>query len=390
MMFRRVRYPLVALLVGVVAGCGGLAPPAASTGSPQFTTPVSPVTGCGAQSHVDPADRSPQRAVARCEAGTPAPAPLPQRELVRLAAQSKGEYLAPVLLGIANGEFEKENLQVEISAVSFADALPQLVSGGLDVSQGGPYASLVNGAGSGLGVRWVLGNYAPSHGGEVDVPQAGLWFRRDAFTDPAHPGLANLVDRRPVVANTQGSGTPAAYWMERAFRAAGIDYADVEFQQLGSADQVTALRSGAVQGAFLVDPYWQQIADDPAFVQVAVQDREVNGGMFYGTRLLQERPDIGEAFARAYIRTINSYLAGNYKSDTATIAALAQQAGVPAEVMARGTPLLFDWQIPQGLTDDLQRTYIALGAVRTISEPLPEDQLATRAFYDRAVGHAEG
>lgn len=375
---------LVALLA--LAACATTAT-TSSGGRPTFAGPVTPVAGCAAKAHTDEADQSPGRPIARCDPGSPAPQPLAQRTKVVVTAQSKGEYYAPVLVGLAKGEFAKENLDVQLSIVSFADSLPQLASGGIDIAMGGPYASVVNAVNSGFDIRWVLGNFEPPHGGDVGTPQSGLWFRRDAFTDPAHPSMATLKTHTPVVANTQGSGTPAALWLQRAFQAGGIDYSAVQFQSLAPSDQVAALRSGAVQGAFLVDPYWRQLAGDPSFVQLAVQPKEVNGGMFYGPNLLDKHTDVGLAFARAYLRTINTYLAGNYKADSSVMTALAAQMGVGVDVAERGDPLVFDWEVPAGLYTDLQNIYIKTGTVPNLTAPLPEDKLVSRDFYERAVGY---
>jgi NitT/TauT family transport system substrate-binding protein len=384
------RLPAAALVAAaaltLTVACSS-ATPTTGGAEPTFAAPAGPVAGCGPQAASDPTERSASRQPARCAAGSPAPAPLAQRQKVTLAAQTKGEYLAPVLVGMAKGEFEKENLDVELASVPFADALPQLASGTIDMAQGGPYASVVNAVQTGFDVRWALGNFFPPHGGDVATPQSGLWFRRDAFTDPAHPSLAALKTKPPVVANTQGSGTPAVLWLEKAFREAGIDFSTVQFQSLAPADQVTALQSGAVQGAYLLDPYWRQIGADPAFVQLAVQPREVNGGIFYGPSLLGQRADVGEAFARAYIRTINTYLQGDYKKTSDVVAALAQQIGTTPDVIAKGDPLVFDWEVPSGLYTDLEKLYIQLGTAKTVTAPIAEDKLVTRTFYDRAVGH---
>jgi NitT/TauT family transport system substrate-binding protein len=352
-----------------------------------FSAPARPVSGCGAAASTDPANRSPDRVVAWCDPGSPAAQPLPTRTKLTVAAQSRGEYLAPLLVGMAKGEFAKENLDIEPVVVPFSDALPQLASGAIDLAHGGPYASVVNAVKNGIDIRWVLGNYSPPHGGDPASPQSGLWFRRQAFTDPAHPSLATLTVRPPVVANTQGSGTPAVYWLEKAFRGSGIDYKSVQFQSLAPTDQVTALRTGAVSGAYLVDPYWRQIADDPAFIQVAVPEKEVNGGMFYGPSLLGKRADAGLAFARAYIRTINTYLRGNYKADPDVSAVLAKQMGTDVQVVQRGEPLVFDWEVPANLYTDLEQLYIKTGTAQGLTAPAEEAKLVSRTFYRRAVGH---
>jgi NitT/TauT family transport system substrate-binding protein len=386
---RRSLLALGSLLALVAAGCGDDSGTAAEnqTTSTAPSSEVTAVAGCGDEAYTDQADRSDSRPIARCDTGAPAPKPLAAKTTVKLAAQTKGEYLAPVYLAQAFGEFEKENLEVEIVGLSFADAMPQLAQGRLDAVNGGPFASFINGVAAGQPIKWALANYSPPSGGDVSVPQSGLWVRRDAFSDPDDPDLAELDDNDLRVANTQGAGTVAIYWMERALADVGISYGDVNMQVVPPGDQVAAMKNEAIAGAYLLDPYWRQAsAEDSEFAQMAVQPKEPNGGIFFGPNLTEKDPEVGEAFARAYIRTINTYLAGDYKKDQRVVDALAAAIGVPAESLSAGVPLTFEWEIREGLLDEVQPLYIKYGSVTSTATPVPEDQLVDRSFYMAAVG----
>ncbi|HEV8298102.1 MAG TPA: ABC transporter substrate-binding protein [Acidimicrobiales bacterium] len=362
-------------------------PPTTPTATPTSAPASTGVAGCGATAFTDQKDRTDTRTIARCDAGAPAAKPLPTKTTIKLAAQTKGEYLAPVYLAQAFGEFEKENLEVELVAISFSDAIPQLAAGRLDAVNGGPFAAFINGVVGGLDLKWVVANYSPPKGGQVSVPQSGLWVRRDAFTNPQSPDLSELKAKKLKVANTQGAGTVAIYWLERAMTKAGISYGDVDFQVVPPADQVTALKNNAISGAFLLDPYWRQAATDTAaYAQVAVQPKEPNGGIFFGPNLLLKDPAVGEAFVRAYVRTINTYLAGDYKKDPKIIDALAKAIGVTTDSLSTGDPLTFEWEIREGLLDEVQPLYIKYAAVTSTKTPLPESKLVDRTFYAKVVG----
>ena len=49
--------------------------------------------------------------------------------------------------------------------------------------------------------------------------------------------------------------------------------------------------------------------------------------MSMGKSLLKDKPEVGQAFARAYIRTINTYFAGNYHQDDKVMAVFPATVG---------------------------------------------------------------
>lgn len=367
----------------------GLAACTSSRGGDGSSTPsqgpIVAVAGCGAAAHTDPAIRSTSRSIARCAPGAPAPKKLAQPHTITLAAASKGEYSAPVLLGMDKGEFAKENLTVKFVQMPASDAIVQLASGKVDVDLGAPYVSFVNGVASGLDLRLTLANYSPLHGGDASTPQSGLWVRRNAFSDRQTPNLAQLKGQK--ICNTLGNGTVAVYWMQKAMHSAGISLKDVTWSALAPADCVTALQQGAVAAAYLLDPFWSQIKSQPdKYALAAAQPNEPNGGVIFGPNLLQKDRDVGEAFARAYIRTINTYIQPGYHKDATVVDALAKEIGVQPSVITDGDELKFEWEWRSGLLDDLQKTFRELGT--QTGSTMPDDKLVDRSFYNQAVGYS--
>lgn len=340
------------------------------------------VEGCGPEAVTDQADRTNERTIAHCEPGAPAAQPLAEPATITLSAATQGEYLAPVLLGIAMGEFERENLTVEIVQMPFSDAMVQMASGQVDAANGGPFASYTNAVGSDINIKWVLANYSPGAGGDLSVPQAGLWVRRDAFSDPENPDLAELAGQH--IANSLGLGTVAVYWLGAAFEEAGLSFDDITFDALQPADQFTALESGAVAGAYMLDPFWNQAAESDEYMLAAISPKEPTGGIFFGPNLLEDDPDVGAAFTRAYIRTINTYLQPGYQDDEDVVQTLAEVIPVDPQSILDSPELAFEWEIREGLMAEVQSWFIEL-EVQTVPE-LSEEQLVDRSFYLDAVG----
>lgn len=392
---RRKRVRLVVALLGVfglvAVGCGsddggGSAAPSTTASKPSAN--AHGVKGCE-HGHTDPSDLSADRQVARCEPGAPAPKPLAEPATVTFASQFKLEFMSPVLLADSMGEFKKENITFKFVNLPFADAVPQLAQGAVDVGVGGIEGALFNAGEQGLGVKLVVGNYWPKDAGDYDVPQTGLWCRRDKFSQPSSPDFSEVENMS--IGTSVGKGSSSIYYSsEMLSRRAKkqVDLAKADIRQVPSSDMVTALKNGAIDCGILLDPLWIQVKDDPAFVQAATQTPgEPLGGLFFGKSMLVDKPDVGEAFLRAVIRTINTYFAGDYHKNAETVAAIAKAIDQPVENVTRTPSLLMDWEIREGTTDRMQKLFIRLGVLQ-FKTPVPEKDVVDRGPYSRAVGWA--
>jgi NitT/TauT family transport system substrate-binding protein len=350
-------------------------------------TTVAAEEGCGADAVTDPTLLDPDRPVARCPAGFPEPQPLPERETVRLSSSFRLEFNSPMLLADTLGEFDRENIDIEFITLPYSDAAPQLASGDIDVAVGGFEIALFNAGFNDLPIRAVLGNYFPPHAGDYSVPQTGLWCRRDAFSTPDDPDPAETQSMR--WASSVGRGSAAVYYSitELMERVPDFNIDDLQVDIVPSADTVTALQNGAIDCGVILDPLWLQLAEDPAYVQMATQTPgEPLGQYSFGRRLLEDRRDIGEAVARAYIRTVNTYFSGDYHQDPEVMQAIADATELPLERLTQVDSLVMDWEIREGTTDRMQQLFIDLGVITDYDTPVPEEQIIDRSFYLAAVG----
>lgn len=340
--------------------------------------------GCGEESVTPVGDRSPGRSVARCEAGYPKAQPLGELTKVSVVTKWKAEFVAPILVGIEFGEFAAENLEIEFVDLGFADSLAELDSCNLDFGVGGTEAALHNAINNGVDVKMILGNYYPPDAGDLSVDQTGLWARRDAFSDPDNPDLAELSGQK--IASAVGLGSVISYPIGASLKASGVSLLDMTVEKIGSSDMVLALENDAVQAAWLLDPHWLAAAENPDLVMVATQTPgEALGGIYVGPCLRGDNRDVGLAFARAYIRTINTHLNGAYQSNPEVVAALVNQSGYPEGAFTGTGELTFDWELKQGTSTDAQSFYIEYESVE-YSEPISEDDVYDRSIYLDAIG----
>ncbi|MGY1437857.1 ABC transporter substrate-binding protein [Streptomyces reniochalinae] len=338
---------------------------------------IEPAPGCGERSWTDPARTGENRSPARCEAGAPAPRKLKKTRALTIATSTlTAEYVAPLQIAIREGEFAREGLDVELKVLPTPEALPLLAKGEIDALWAAPEAAVVNGINSGFDIRWVAGNFSPA-----PKSKSGLWVR---LRKDEKPTSVSLADRK--IATLIGKGSVISYPMDTLLSEHGADMESMSFRQLGSSDVLTALTSGAVDAAWLLDPVWRRVEDDRKYTFLGGQPPgEPLGGALFGPGLLSADVDAGVALLRAYIRTINTYFAGDYKKDPAFVAELAKILKQDPKVITAVPALRMDWEIRKGTTDRLQKAYRDAGV--TEGEPVPEARLVDRRLYAEAVGH---
>lgn len=354
------------------------------------TANVATTPGCEKKGYTVQDNRADNRAVARCDKNTPAPKPLAQETTIKLATSFKLEFNSPIAVADQLGEFKKENLKIEWINLSYANSIAQLHQGTVDVAVGGFEIALYNAGNQGLNTRVVLGNYYPPDASNYSKAQTGLWCRRDAFTTPANPNFKELESKKWGTA--AGRGSSAMYYSvaELKKRVPGFNYKTVDVQTIPSVDIPTALKNKGIDCGILLDPIWIDFKNDPAFVLAASQTPgEPLGQMSFGKNLLQDKRDVGEAFVRAYIRTINTYFDGDYHKNTQVMAEIQKFTGQSAEVfnkLAGEASLVFDWEVRVGTLKDIQDLFLEFNLMPDIKTAVPEDKLIDRGFYQNVVG----
>ncbi|WP_405777389.1 ABC transporter substrate-binding protein [Streptomyces sp. NBC_00859] len=338
--------------------------------------PVKAVAGC-AKGWTDPADLAPGRAPARCVKGAPAPRPLAKkRRLVLATGTLAAEYVAPLEVAVEKGEFKKEGLDVRLKVLPTPDALPLLAKGDIDAQWAAPEAAVMNGIRGGFDIKWVAGNFSPD-----PASKSGLWAR---LKNGETASSVSMKGRR--MGTMIGKGSVVTYAMEKALQQHGGGLNSIGFQQLGSADVLTALQNGGVDSAWLLDPVWRKVDGNAKYTFLGGQPLgEPLGGLLFGPNLLAKDPDAGVAFLRAYIRTVNTYFAGDYKADKGFTASLAKLLKTDEPVLTSTPSLRMDWEIRKGTTDRLQKAYRDAGVSQ--GDPIPEDKVVDRDLYGEAVGH---
>jgi NitT/TauT family transport system substrate-binding protein len=349
-----------------------------SQAAPQLPDDVG--DGCGSAGLTDAADLDGARPVARCAAGYPEPRPLGTTAArLRVAVTQRSEAAAPVLVADRLGEFAAEGLDVEIVDQRATEAFAALAAGDVDVVAGPVDAPFFDAVNAGAGARWVLGGTLSTAPGDTDVPQAGLWFRSELVD--RRGGQEQWNDLAGMTMGLDAGWRSAAVYPVATVTAQGdLSLNDVDLVAVAGDQAVDRLLDGKLAAAWIDQPAWTRVADSDGFELAAtLPATEPIDGTMMSNRLLGSDREVGLAYARAVIRTINTYLTGDYHQDDDVMTALADAIGNDADELAATPALLFDWEIRAGTTARLQDALVELGGV-AYERPLAERDLVDRTI----------
>lgn len=312
--------------------------------------------------------------------GSLEPQPLAEKTKVVISMASTSETYASLLLAIESGEFEKENLDVEIVNLLSPDAMAALVEGEIDASAVVLGATTFNAIAQGAPIRLVMNSGANS-------ADTGFWIRTELL-DGAPESL-----RGKTIAGTYGWTTPSMTTVKDYLATAGLTTDDVQMEILSAEDAALALDAGSIDGAWLTTPtHLPLVASGNAQKVAGYEPGQISTGFLFGDRLLNKNPEIGQAFVRAIIRTTTNYLSGDYKQDPEIGPMLAAALGVSLEDLQVTESLefkLFDTETMLNeqtkLYTNAQEMWIGMGEILTFEEPLTGEQYLDWSFVQRIL-----
>ncbi|HEX6237631.1 MAG TPA: hypothetical protein VFZ68_10585 [Acidimicrobiales bacterium] len=366
---------VVAALVGVLVAyelgddVGGAEEPGPAMAGPR--EPDSPGPGCTGTGRTDPDLMHADRMVARCAPGAPAPEPLDRTRRLRVAVGAGSESGRAVVVAEEQGELTAEGLDVELETMPVAEAYDALAAGDVDVVVGRLDAGFFDGVHAGSGARQVMGGTIPREPGNLEVPQEGLWLRIGLLQDTEH---WRAIEGHTLVL-PGGIGGAVAYPVGAVLDQGGLSLNAVDVRPLRDrADD--ALLAGGASGAWVSRAEVGRLVVAGSFQLMAtLPPSEPLDGTVVSADLLDSDREVGLAFVRAIIRTINTYLAGDGAAE------LDEDAGF------RFPPPVYDWEIRTGTVERVQESLIDVGGI-AYEEALSEGELVDRSLVAEVIREA--
>lgn len=308
------------------------------------------------------------------------PAPLDKSTKLTVAVPAPLELFSQPYLAEVFGEFEKENIDVEIVAMLPADAVTQMASGGIDVCVCAFNPGVFNAIESGVEVRAVAGTFSGLQNG------VGVYVKPEV----ADGQPESLEGKKIAISSGFASAvvTDLVRWLEPA----GMDLGDLEPVNIPATDTLTALQNGGADAAYLLAPFSDMAQKDGTGVFVPeTQPTSLSTAFFFGRRLLDEEPNVGAGFLRAIVRTTRDHLQGDYHGDKELMATMAEALDTDAASLTSTDEVTFDPDLttaswPDQITQ-VQDIWAEMDDVLAYDEPLEVDDVLDTSILTHVVGN---
>jgi NitT/TauT family transport system substrate-binding protein len=334
---------------------------------------------CGGDDESTAATTTPPQSSPADDNGAFPPEPLPKRATVKIGVAGFQEPNLPYHLADELGEFEKENIDAEITVIEPTDAAALLARGELDVVPGSLSPGYLNLLSEGAGFRAVLPFYEfdPDSGAEI-----GLWVRNDALGDDGFQG-SDLVGLR-VLHVSGAASTSVNRFYEEVLEPEGIEPSEILLERLPPPDMPAALINGAAPAAFVMAPFYEQLEGNDCCEFIGYWPEYPISQVFLAEQLLNEDREIGLAVTRAIMRTQMTYLQGEYTQNPEVADFMVEKVGITRDQLDDWSHLYWnpEFDLAVDTIVDVQDYFFALGDVLSYPE---DERLTADDMFDTSI-----
>ncbi|GAC1318028.1 MAG: ABC transporter substrate-binding protein [Chloroflexota bacterium] len=356
---------LVAIAWGLAYVCFGCAAPSA----PAAAAPT-----------VGVALPSPTAAPAQPTIASPSAVPPSANPVTIKIAQAPGVGNAPAYLADARGYFAEQGLKAEFVRVVNSTELQQLVStGDTNIGLGGLSAAFFNGLNRGLDIRLLAGNYQTPPDGNSQLP---IVARKTAVEAGEIKTIADLKGRK-VAVNGTGAGTE--YSLDQALRSGGLTIADVDLTVLGYPEMVSALSSGVIDAAIILEPIASKAVSGGAGVKLLSQygAGTQNSVLMANYQWARTNPDQARRVLVAFLKGAADTQNGQWRTPDSIAILQKYTNSESADLLASGTP---SWPTDGRLNDVLkQEQFFRDRGYVAYTDPLTRDKIEDPTFLAAAL-----
>ena len=254
-----------------------------------------------------------------------------------------------IAVHIANekGYFKQEGIEAEFIVFdASAKMIPSLGVGDLDVGGGATAVSLFNAIDRKVGVRIV----ADKGRTEPGYVYQSFMIRKELVTSGRFKSWADLKGLKFAQG---GAGVGPLSILNQAAIKGGVKYDDIEKLFMSFSQQVAALKSGAIDGSIMNEPYKTLVVKEGLAVEFAPTEEIVSNYelslLFFGDKFRQERADVARRFMRAFLKANRDYLNalenGRWRRDGGAdevIDIFSRKLNIPLELARSITPQATD------------------------------------------------
>lgn len=311
----------------------------------------------------------------------PAPQPpvvTPARELTTVrAAYMPIISFGPLYIAQEEGYFEQQGIHLVLEKFpSTSTALPLLITGDIAVSGGQLSPGTVNAIAKGSHIRLVAdkGTIFPG-----SCNSSAFLVRRELVESGTVKTVSDLRGKTIAV------GTDQSYGFFRVREKGNLTIDDIELHDMPREAISAAFETGAVDGAFIMEPYiTQAVMNGKAVVFLPGNAFIPNYStpLYYGPAFIDGNPELGRKFMVAYLQGVRQYNQGKTERNL-DIMAKYTQLGRDLLKQACWVEIAGNGDMPKDAFRDFMDWMLAEGTIR---EAVSDNQLYDMSFANYANG----
>jgi NitT/TauT family transport system substrate-binding protein len=263
---------------------------------------------------------------------------------------------APMFVAYEKGYFAERGLDVKISPINSGTDLTVLTStNDLQISISGVGPAFWNAIDANLPLKII----APGHE-EGDPVTTPLMVSQKSIDDGSITSVADLAGKK-VSVNAPGA---TEYWLDAALRTDGLTIENVDLQYLTFPDAITALDSGALDGAMIGEPLATQ-AQQQGIAAILSDDFDVQGfqvtAVYANANWIAENHDATAGFVAAYLQACRDLM--DAPNDPLNLTIINKYTDVPIDLIAQSVRPVYqaEGEIQQENLVTLQEFFAARG-----------------------------
>ncbi len=215
---------------------------------------------------------------------------------------------APLFIADKLGYFKDQNVEVEfVYLASGTQMIAPMGTGELDAGAGGPSAALYNAAVREINIKAVAdkGRLSPGYGYNPIMVRKDLWDSGK---------VRSLRDLKGLSIADASRGSAADSTINEALKKGGLTWNDVKITILSFTDMAAGFQNGAVDAGCVSEPFATAMLQKGLAVRLATSDtfypNQQIAVLFFGSKFIAQRPEIGRRFMVAYVRGLRYYYEG--------------------------------------------------------------------------------
>jgi NitT/TauT family transport system substrate-binding protein len=224
---------------------------------------------------------------------------------VRVGTVSGSSADAAMFIAVEKGYFDEQGINIEFQPFdSGARMVAPLGNGQMDIASGSMSAGLYNAIAREVELSIVAdkARVVPPNGFQA------LVVRKDLVDSGEFTGYEDLEGLTVAISAVGNANELPLYLM---LREGGLDFSDIQLEEIGFAEQVTALENGSIDAGIMIEPSITQALDSGAAVRFAGTDTvfpdQQTSAILYGDQFAQDNPDVARNFMIAYIKGVRDY-----------------------------------------------------------------------------------